>query len=665
MKPSVWLVGSGVFADWAADTLECDYNVVRFRNAKALQETGLPGGTEIRPVAAVSAHDYRAVREELEIQRLLRQEAVPYLRSHLYGDRSFIGPWVMPNDTGCVQCAEIRIKTAHPSRSMLDDAAEARESERYLAADKLWTVPFLDMAAALVHEDVGRIATGGKPMFLHAMYFGQDGTMVGRTHAFLPVSNCAHCGKLPDDSEELANQPFVSRIKPHPRVYRLDNSKLTREKLRELYYDWRMGLVNHVFRDKYAKFVPMAGSELPLYGADGKENGFGRTLTYEESEMTAVLESLERYAGMQPRGRRTVMRGAYQEFRERAIDPRLFGLHAPEQASLPGFRYAAYDDRLPIGWVWARSCRRQAAVLVPEQVVYYRLPDLPGKPVNRFVYETSNGCAMGGSWEEAAFHALLEVVERDAFLVAWYNRLPLVELSLDDAEDVTILLIRDRLEAAGYRLHLFDMTMDSGIPSVWATIVNPAEDAKVKTYTAAGAHPNPEKAIMGALVEVATSISIYEELLPQKRGKAEAILKDDSLVQTMEDHVLLYSHPGVLERFDFLWSEGRNRSGIKEMYAGWYAAEPPADLTVELEQLIYRLLETNHDVLLVDETTPELEQLGLKAVKALVPGMLTMSFGHQYRRIVPERVFQTPVRTGRRTEPITADEMNAYAHPFP
>ena len=40
------------------------------------------------------------------------------------------------------------------------------------------------------------------------------------------------------------------------------------------------------------------------------------------------------------------------------------------------------------------------------------------------VYETSNGCALGGCFEEATAHGLLEVAERDAFLITWYGRMP-------------------------------------------------------------------------------------------------------------------------------------------------------------------------------------------------------------------------------------------------
>lgn len=49
-------------------------------------------------------------------------------------------------------------------------------------------------------------------------------------------------------------------------------------------------------------------------------------------------------------------------------------------------------------------------ILVPESLAYYSL----GRE-DSFVYETSNGCALGGSLEEAIFHGILEAAERDSF----------------------------------------------------------------------------------------------------------------------------------------------------------------------------------------------------------------------------------------------------------
>jgi ribosomal protein S12 methylthiotransferase accessory factor len=196
-------------------------------------------------------------------------------------------------------------------------------------------------------------------------------------------------------------------------------------------------------------------------------------------------------------------------------------------------------------------------------------------------------------------------------------------------------------------------------------MINPAEDAKVKTYSAAGAHPDPEKAIMGALVEVVTSVPIYEEIMPAQRDKAERMVHDPGLVQEMHDHVLLYSHPDTLPRFDFLFGEKKRRRPVRELYRRWYEEEPPGDLGAELKELLDTLTRLHGDVVIIDETTPELEALGIRAVKTLVQGMLTMSFGHQYRRIVMKRVQEAPVRTGRRRSPIREEEINLFPHPFP
>ncbi|ASS75448.1 hypothetical protein CIG75_10990 [Tumebacillus algifaecis] len=660
-KRQIWIVGEGLFAEAVSERLEADFELVRLQNSQALDLSGA------KPGVVLSLSDRRDPDWEMNIQRETRAHGVPYLRAYLYVDRGFLGPWSFAEQEGCLQCAEIRMRNVHPNKPIWNAVSKAQQSESYRVAPKLWTVPFLDWFGELIAEELESFAAGRTLRFTQAVYAGYDGNLKGQIHHFLAHPQCPECSVVPDDSPELAEVRIESRLKSDPRSYRLPNPKLNRENLRKEFYDWRMGLIHHLYRETYSKFIPITGAELPLETENHTEIGFGRTVTFNDSELTSILEALERYAGMIPRGRKTVNFGSYQEFREHAIHPPQLGIHDPAQRAEPGFRYHPYDDDLKVGWVWAYSWRQQKSVLIPEQMVYYRLsqttPDQP--PVNRFVYETSNGCAMGGSLEEAIYYGLMEVIERDAFLVAWYNRLPLTEIDLEGVKDQNILLVKDRVEAMGYRLHLFDMTMESGIPSIWATLINPAEDAGVKTYTAAGAHADPEKAIMGAMVEVVTSMPIYEISLTPKRDEAEAMVNDPTLVQTMEDHVLLYSHPDTLPRYDFLFGEGRQVKSVRDLYANWYENTPPKDFSAELTDLMDRLLEHHQDILIIDETPPELEPLGIRAVKVIVQGMLTMSFGHQFRRIVMERVQQAPVTMGYRKEPIAPEEINLQPHPFP
>jgi ribosomal protein S12 methylthiotransferase accessory factor len=367
---------------------------------------------------------------------------------------------------------------------------------------------------------------------------------------------------------------------------------------------------------------------------------------------------------MHPRGKKTSLRGSYNMFQEEAIHPRKLHIHEDEQQNEKGFNYVPYHDDLELNWIWAYSWKKQKSVLVPEQLVYYRVIAPKEEPVHRFCYETSNGCALGGTIEEAIFYGLLEVVERDAFLVSWYNRLPLKRLNLELVEDRNILLVKDRIESMGYELYVFDMTMGTKIPAIWAMIVNPKEDAPVKCYSAAGAHPNPEKAIFSALVEVITSVPIYEKSMPEHREKAEELYRDGGLVQEMHDHVLLYSLPKSIERFDFLL-EKEKTIGVQEAFSSWYQGEPPLDFTEEVTTLMSTILSEAEDIFIIDQTTPELEKVDVKAVKVIVQGMLTMSFGHQYRRINKQRVKKAPVTVGYRGQEIKDQEINMYPHPFP
>jgi ribosomal protein S12 methylthiotransferase accessory factor YcaO len=83
--------------------------------------------------------------------------------------------------------------------------------------------------------------------------------------------------------------------------------------------------------------------------------------------------------------------------------------------------------------------------------------------------EISNGCALGGSMAEALLYGLLETVERDAFLMAWYGRLPVPRIDPGTARDRTIpLRVAAINEETGYWVELYETTMKHGIPGARA-----------------------------------------------------------------------------------------------------------------------------------------------------------------------------------------------------
>ncbi|WP_217582326.1 YcaO-like family protein, partial [Lysinibacillus sp. GbtcB16] len=75
----------------------------------------------------------------------------------------------------------------------------------------------------------------------------------------------------------------------------------------------------------------------------GDEVTGGRSFSYAESELTAILEGLERHCGITPRGKRTVIYDSYNRVADQALEPSTVGLYSKEQYAQPDFTFEPYD----------------------------------------------------------------------------------------------------------------------------------------------------------------------------------------------------------------------------------------------------------------------------------------------------------------------------------
>jgi ribosomal protein S12 methylthiotransferase accessory factor len=409
--------------------------------------------------------------------------------------------------------------------------------------------------------------------------------------------------------------------------------------------------------------LPTAVAHAGSWTHDEAGTGFGCRLDYRSGTAVALLEAMERYGGVMPRTGRPIVQGSYADLADRALDPKSLGLYSYDRPQVFGVSPPQYSPDLVLDWVSGYSVRRRKPILVPADCAYYGrwFTDRSSSPP--FIQETSNGCAIGASFEEALLHGVLEVLERDAFLLTWYARLPVPEISIASANDRRVPLIAERIEhTTGYAVLAFDTTMEHGIPSFWVMAINRMDDdGRPKALCAAGSHPNQEEALTQALLELGTISHGKSSWYAQNAAKAERMAADPHLVVAMSDHALLYSHPGAFSRFNFL-----------------LRAETPMDLsesrsafsanleTDHLHRTLARLFELGLDVIVVDQTAPEHAVEGLRCVKALVPGMLPMTFGHAARRLdgLP-RLLTVPHVLGYRDRPLAPEEVNPYPHPFP
>lgn len=647
MSSLVALVGEGVLADFVYDELSIDYQVARQNNFMS----ALPLGTDL----VLVLHDGWFPSAHREAEEVLRSIGIPWLRGFISFGEGVIGPLVLPNTPGCSRCADSRRFMAGRDRKEMWKLQQTLEEQGGVPIDVWASLTGLSQMAHLLVSEVRNVMQGNQGKLAERMFLINLKTLRSSSHFFLPDPECPVCSRMYDDSSAVAQISLQPSLKINANSYRCRPMDDLKAVLVKDYVDYRCGLLNVKMHDLVSPFAD-ASVNLPLFSED--EGCAGRTHSYAESELTAILEGLERYCGMAPRGKRTIICDSYRNLEDQALNPLGIGVYSQEQYMQPGFPLKPFDPDLPINWVWGYSFLQERPILVPESIAYYSVGC-----GQRFIHETSNGCALGGSLEEAIFYGIMEVVERDSFLMTWYAQLPLQRLDPYSISDTELWLMIERLQTiAGYDVYLFNSTMEHGIPSVWAIAKN-RKHKGVNLICAAGAHLDPLRAVKSSIHELAGMLLNQNEKFESNRENYVRMFHDPFLVREMEDHSMLYSLPEAEQRLQFLLDDDRPMRTFEEEFK---PRKYNADLTDDLKDILEAFRQLNLEVIVVDQTTPELSRNGLHCVKVLIPGMLPMTFGYHLTRLTGlERVLRIPMELGYVTQPLTAEQLNPHPHPFP
>jgi ribosomal protein S12 methylthiotransferase accessory factor len=374
------------------------------------------------------------------------------------------------------------------------------------------------------------------------------------------------------------------------------------------------------------------------------------------------LEAFERYAGHLPHGKRNVVLDSYDNIAPYALNLAECGLYTSDAYQRNYPHYIPFTPEHKIRWAWGYSFRQQRPILVPEQLAYYW--HYRGEPGH--VQSTSNGCATGSCLEEAMLYGLLELIERDTFLLAWYARLalPKIDPGSDDQREIRFMLAA--VEKEGYELSLLDARLDFKVPSVIAVLRSRDKHKLGQTLVGGGAHLNFEVAIKKAFSEVGTYLAAFIANVERSYEEVRPMADDYSKVVRLPHHTLLHGLPEMREQTDFLLRNPVCKT-VEETYRGWREEYPgKQDLLEDLQYCMDMLLERGMDIVVVDQTCPEQARLGLKTVCVIVPGLLPLSFGWDRHRVLSlPRLASVPHMQGFYDRAFSPEQANLVPHPFP
>lgn len=328
--------------------------------------------------------------------------------------------------------------------------------------------------------------------------------------------------------------------------------------------------------------IPVFSSVRPaaVRGAVSVYNGKGATPA--EARVSAIMEGIERYsAEVGDPAKRDIVILRFSELAENALDPR--DLILPEGA----------DPDASVPWVRGTDLVSGDEIMVPANAVFHPLP-----AGYRALFRTNtSGLASGNRMEEAVFHGLAEVIERDAWSLAEIAKRmgPRISYSGDGLGRELL----DKFARAGVDVYIRDITSDIEVPTLAAI----ADDVQLRDpallTTGMGTHTSAEIALLRALTEVAQS------RLTQIHGAREDTAAADFRRRIGYDR---------MKRFNRHWFEEPESEDFSEI-----ASADSDDFLEDIRFMMERLEDAGFDrVIAVDLTAPE---IGVPCVRIIVPGL--------------------------------------------
>lgn len=383
------------------------------------------------------------------------------------------------------------------------------------------------------------------------------------------------------------------------------------------------------------------GSSLPEFSG-------GMHVFLDNARAAALGEAVERYSGAYAPVQATKLTTA-ADLGAAAVPPERFALFHERQLAAAQFPFVEFGPDTSLRFVEGFALADGRPAFAPSQLVY-----LGGwfDDEERIGLPTSNGLACGATLEEAILAGLLELIERDAVMLAWKNTLslPLLDWTGDKA-----LTDVDRRVFAPTRLRysVVDGSAFFDVPVAMAVVHGPPGE---RTALAMGA-------AAGATISVAWMKALSEAFAVRRWLTLQTLMNEapsePNDVTSFDDHVLFYGQRDAASRASFLDASDRRRQ--TRSVPCLEGATPRAQIAA----LVRRLAARGCSAYAVDVTSPDVAALGLRVARVIAPELCPLDVAHAVRFLGGSRLPRAAFDAGLSPTRFDFDDFNPLPHPFP
>ncbi|HET9246628.1 MAG TPA: TOMM precursor leader peptide-binding protein, partial [Xanthobacteraceae bacterium] len=578
-------------------------------------------------------------------------DRTPWVLVQPCGIFPLVGPVLSPGKSACWACLAERMKRNREIKALLDRGGARRVATSPLARDMVGRSGIQLAAVEIAKAIATDFRTDLRDHIISLDLLGA--TIVKHYVAARP--QCPACGRKKLRDPRRAPVPVElgagGKLVMTSGGYRTVSSRATVARFRK-HVSPLTGVVSRL--ERIEADLPMNTNYLATHNFSGPARtvnelkaglsggSFGKGSTAEQGEASALMEAIERYSGIFQGDEIRVTRRFTDFPSGDAILPNDVLLFSDAQdrqdqaqmidadPSMP--MPAPFDRSANIEWSPVWSLRDERFKYLPTSLLYFFYR---GPPATYQVHADSNGCAAGNTLAEAIVQGFLELVERDAYAIWWYNRLQRAEVDLGHFDEAYIRDLKIQLAETGRRLWMLDVTSDLGIPS-FVTIAHWMENSQEFVEFGSGSHFDARIAALRAMTELNQFLSIGLMGGRDPNPSSQESNQDNVPPFRLQDHSYLTPSGAAAVRPDFGSKFGN------------------LDAREQVTACVNLVRRAGLDFLVLDQTRPDIE---VPVARVIVPGLR-----HFYRRFAPGRLYDVPVKLGWRDRPLSESELNPL-HP--
>lgn len=406
--------------------------------------------------------------------------------------------------------------------------------------------------------------------------------------------------------------------------------------------------------DDFPVFSYAAISTPSVNGSEIKENGVDKQEIYsagsgftQQAGILATLGELAETIGANWTEGVKITQATVKELGQKCIHPHQLLLFSERQYEKRELWFKRYGKRhqipfpvqsdVPLDWVTVTSYPDEKQFFIPAGFCYLNYPH-----DRNYLVADSNGCATALTRTEAIVLGFLELVERDAVAIWWYNRVTRPAIDAEYLNDPDLDECAHWMKRHNRLFYALDLTHDYGIPVIAALSVNCEETDIAMGF---GANFNYLSAVKSAVREM---LQVYAlKRIIERQIAADGV---ESLDQSARD-LIYWANSNFVRSHPHMWPDGKRASTVDLQFL-----MRPRDSTETLQSCAALCRQKKQQIFILDVLQPSFK---VSVVRTIVPGMR-----HFRARFAPGRLYQVPMAMGWQPAPINENDLTQLPIPI-